>query len=155
MIAPSPFAAHGGNRLLGGKKEAERVDAPGALEILRLDLLDIAPDARARVIDERVDVAEIGAHGGERRLDRGRLGDIAGVRLGEREFGGELGRKLRASRHQRHRIAVGGETPGERLAIARADADHRADRGLFVRHRSHPRKISKRRIIPRSKRKSG
>ena len=61
MIAPLALAAHGGNRLLGGQKEAERVDAPGALHILRLDLLDVAPGARAGVIDERVDLAEIGA----------------------------------------------------------------------------------------------
>ena len=69
MIAPLPFLAHGGNRLLAAKKEAERVDAPGALEILRLDLLDMAPDARAGVIDERVHVPEIGARSRERRFD--------------------------------------------------------------------------------------
>src|SRR6202167_2853148 len=66
---PLPFAAHGGNCLLAAKKEAERVDPPGTLEILRLDLSHMAPDARAGVIDERIHVAEIGAHGGERRLD--------------------------------------------------------------------------------------
>src|SRR5579863_32975 len=38
-------AAHGGNDLAGGEEKAERVDAPGALEVLRLDLLNVAPDA--------------------------------------------------------------------------------------------------------------
>ena len=40
-----------------------------ALEILRLDLLDMAPDAGAGVIDERVHVPEIGARSRERRFD--------------------------------------------------------------------------------------
>ena len=74
MIAPCPFLRMAGIACWPAKKEAERVDAPGALEILRLDLLDMAPDAGAGVIDERVHVAEVGARGGERRLDRGRLG---------------------------------------------------------------------------------
>src|ERR1700691_532045 len=66
---PLTLTAHGWNRLLAAKKEPKRVDAPGALEILRLDLLDMAPDARAGVIDERVYLPEIRAHRRERRLD--------------------------------------------------------------------------------------
>ena len=86
-------------------------------------------------MDEYVDVAEIGAYGGERRFDRGFVGDIARARLGAGEFDGELGGKLRASRHERHGVGVGGEAPRERLTVAGADADHRADWKLaLVRH---------------------
>ena len=95
----------------------------------------MAPDARAGVVDEDVGVAEIGPHGGERRLDRGFVGDVARVRPGARQFAGELGRKVRAPRHQRDRIAVGGEAAGERLAVAGPDPDHRAYWALAsVRH---------------------
>ena len=72
----------------------------------------------------------------ERGFDRGRFGDIARVRLGGWQFGGELGGKLRAPRHQRDGVPVIGETPRERLAIAGTDADHCAHRTFAsVRHR--------------------
>jgi hypothetical protein len=96
--------------------------------LTRLDLLDITPDARAGVEDEHVGLAQIGPHPGERRLDGGFVGDVAGIGLGVRKFAGEPSRQIGAPRHQRHGVTVGGEAPGERLAIARAEAGDRADR---------------------------
>ena len=133
---PLPAPAHRRDRLPRGEEEAERIDPPRPLEILRRHVLDRAPDARAGVEDEHVDVAEIGADPLERRLDRGRVGDVAGIGPGARQFVREPLAQLRAPRQQRDRVAVRGESPGESLAVAGADADDGAHRSFVVRHRS-------------------
>ena len=132
-----PSAAHRRDHLPGGEEQAKRVDPPGALEVLRLDLFDIPPDARACIEYQHIDIAEIGSDLGEGRIDRGLIGDIAGVSLGAREFGRELARQFGAPSQERDGVAVRGEAPGEGLAIAGADADHRAHRSFgIIRHRS-------------------
>ena len=58
-MLPAFFAFIAATTSFDTRNAPERVHAPRRLEVGRADLLDVAPHARARVVDENVDVAEL------------------------------------------------------------------------------------------------
>jgi hypothetical protein len=121
--APCPLP-----RIASSERQAKCID-PGALQVPAISSSTF-PGRLTLVEYENIDVAEIGSDISEGRVNRGLVGDIAGVGFGAREFVRKLAREFGAPGQERDGVAVRGEAPGESLAIARADANHRAHRSF-------------------------
>ena len=102
IIAPCPFAFIAGSTACESKQRAERADPPRRLELLGRDVVDAAERAAAGIVEKHVGVAEIATDRGDRGRDRGRVADVAGIRLRARELGGEGLRGAGVARQQRH-----------------------------------------------------
>src|SRR5690606_6017493 len=100
--------------------------APRGLEALEIDALDVAPNPGARVVDQRLRIAQVGSNSIESLRDRIRIRHVTRVRSGIAELFCELARETGAACKQRDPHALARERSRERRAVPFADANYHA-----------------------------
>ena len=119
---------HRPDDLLRREERPEGVHAPRRLEVGGAHLLDVAPHARAGVVDEHVDVPQSLPASRRTPAPPSRVAHVARVGARARQLRRDLAGEVRLPRQQRHREPFGGEPARERRAVARTHPDHRTDR---------------------------
>ncbi|HEX4160285.1 MAG TPA: hypothetical protein VHY79_17605 [Rhizomicrobium sp.] len=119
---------HGRDHFLAGRNGSISVDPPCGFEIVERDALNVAPDARACIVDERRGIAHFGADGGESAGDGRRIGGVTNVGLGVGELRRETGDEACMPGEERNSHSGAVERPRHGRPVALANSDDRANR---------------------------
>src|SRR5439155_10454059 len=86
-----------GKDLPGHRHRAEEVRLEDLGDLRGRQVLEVAAELDAGVVDEAVDPARTGQHGGDRRAHAGRVGDVEPHDLHARAAAGSLGVQIPAA----------------------------------------------------------